>query len=176
MNIFVVREESGDFIIRPDSTLNRGGEDYYCPSEISEIETRHIIFLRIDKLGKSILRKFSHRYYSLIGYGITISACTDNISWKYSEPARSMIANYLDDTTVVSDTVPLNKFAPFEENAEKRERFLEYADTKIEEISALTSVKSGDLIAFETGDAVRIKRCADPTHIAWKNLNFNIIW
>lgn len=155
MNIITVTYNSDFFYIRPDISLNRDGNDYFCPDNITEIAVAPFIYIRIDKAGKSIQSKFAHRYYSSIGYGVNLSgqSLIDN-----NIPQSFLMANALDNTTYISqlyhpDEFPLEKLVQEFQNTLSAENgtaaLLNIFNKKIEQITSLSSVRTGDLIALE---------------------------
>ncbi len=181
MNIVTVPFNSTFYYIRPDISLNRDSNDYFCPECISEITVVPFIYIRMDKAGKSIASKFAERYYSQIGYGLNLSAKS---LVEEGIPLSAAMANSLDNTTYVSD---LNKFEEFNigefasqlrEFAEQKfiresgvsvrihiaegrdgdevrmDHIREMFNRKIALITPFTSVRSGDYIAIELSDPV----------------------
>lgn len=60
--------------MKPDSALLRKNEPFYLPSFSTEIHHEIELVVKIDKLGKSISKKFAPRYYSSIGLGVDFTA------------------------------------------------------------------------------------------------------
>ncbi len=146
MNILTVSHNSDFYYIRPDISLNRDSNDYFCPDGITEITVAPFIYIRMDKAGKAVSRKFAPRYYSTVGYGVNLTAAS---LINCEVPQSFLTANSLDNTTYVSATYSFEEF-PFEilDNL-SGEKIKEIFNEQIEKITRLTSVRTGDYIAIE---------------------------
>lgn len=60
--------------MKPDSALLRNNDPFYIPGWSNDVHHEIELVVRISKLGKSIDRKFAHRYYKEIGLGIDFTA------------------------------------------------------------------------------------------------------
>jgi acylpyruvate hydrolase len=60
--------------MKPDSALLRNNDPFYIPDWSNDVHHEIELIVRICKLGKSIERKFAHRYYKEIGIGIDFTA------------------------------------------------------------------------------------------------------
>ncbi len=167
MNILTVTYNSDFYYIRPDISLNRDSNDYFCPDGITEITVAPFLYIRIDKAGKAVNRKFAPRYYSSIGYGINLTAAS--IIDK-NAPQSFLTANSLDNSTYVSKICTLDEFEPeilleslqqfckssnvsvpedVMEVLSGKENIVQLFNTQLEKITRLTSVRTGDFIAVE---------------------------
>ncbi len=72
MNITVRLYGSGSFICRPDTTWERESRDFFSPEFVGDIWYSPAVFARISKAGKFIGRKFAHRYYDGVNFGILL--------------------------------------------------------------------------------------------------------
>lgn len=156
MNIVTVPYNSDFYYVRPDISLNRDSNDYFCPDEVTEITVAPFVYIRMDKAGKAISYKFAGRYCSQMGYGVNLTA-QSLINKDY--PMSFLTANSLDNTTYVSklylpEEFPTNELEGLNINsAELLERFYK----QIEKITKLTSVRTGDLILLELSAPVTVK-------------------
>lgn len=182
MNIITTTYISNLFYIRPDISLNRDSNDYFCPDGIEEITVTPFIYVKMDKAGKAVQAKFASRYYSSIGYGVNITA-PSLIDNRY--PQSFLMANSLDNSTIVSALSKIEDFqfdhnlkgspincnnAEWIENLSKDD-LITLINNKIEAISKFTSFKTGDYIAIE------IAQCTRATigeRVIWKELAFTI--
>lgn len=69
MNI-VVRTYTGKIIVRPDTSRDHNGEDFYVPEFVDTLEFAPVIFAHICRAGKFIERKFAPRYYDSVSFGL----------------------------------------------------------------------------------------------------------
>lgn len=60
--------------MKPDSALLRNNDPFYIPEWTKDVHYELELIVRINRLGKSIGRKFANRYYSEIGLGIDFTA------------------------------------------------------------------------------------------------------
>ena len=162
MNIITTTYNSKFFYIRPDISLNRDSNDYFCPEEIKELTVAPFLYIRMDKAGKAVQAKFAQRYYSTIGYGLNITA-KSLIDKNF--PQSFLMANSLDNSTIVSPLYNIEEFpiktlkaTSLTANCQDGtiENIIDLFNRKIEQISPLTSFKTGDYIAVEIAEHVNI--------------------
>ncbi|HKL03931.1 MAG TPA: fumarylacetoacetate hydrolase family protein [Cryomorphaceae bacterium] len=60
--------------IKPETALLPKGHPFFYPDHTEELHFELELVLRINRLGKHIDKKFSHKYYSEIGLGIDFTA------------------------------------------------------------------------------------------------------
>ncbi|MDX9880903.1 MAG: fumarylacetoacetate hydrolase family protein [Prolixibacteraceae bacterium] len=60
--------------MKPDSALLRNNDPFYIPDWSDDVHYELELIVRINRLGKSIERRFANRYYSEIGLGIDFTA------------------------------------------------------------------------------------------------------
>ena len=163
MNIITVPYGSKGFYVRPDTSLNRDSNDYFCPDGITELAAAVFIYAKATKAGKSVSSKFAPRYYTAIGTGIHLSAsqlASDN------RPESWWIAHSLDNSTFLTGD---------ETNAaEMPAEMVEKINAAFEAASKLVSFRTGDYIAVEIGLPVTITSPAESfTH---NGKEIRIIW
>lgn len=62
------------FFMKPDSALLRNNDPFYLPDWTNEVHHEIELIVKISRLGKSIEKRFAHRYYHEIGLGIDFTA------------------------------------------------------------------------------------------------------
>lgn len=62
------------FFMKPDVAQLRPGYDFYYPTFSKDVHFECEVVVKITKPGKSIDRKFAHKYYEGIGLGIDFTA------------------------------------------------------------------------------------------------------
>lgn len=159
MNIVTVPYNSDFYYIRPDISLNRDSNDYFCPDEVTEITVAPFVYIRMDKAGKAISYKFAGRYCSQIGYGVNLTA-QSLINKDY--PMSFLTANSLDNTTYVSklylpEEFPANDLQDNSLQILNTEELIDRFHKQIEKITRLTSVRTGDLILLELTEPSIVK-------------------
>jgi len=60
--------------MKPDSALLRNNDPFYIPDWSNDIHYEVELIVRISKLGRSVEKRFAHRYYKEIGLGIDFTA------------------------------------------------------------------------------------------------------
>jgi 2-keto-4-pentenoate hydratase/2-oxohepta-3-ene-1,7-dioic acid hydratase in catechol pathway len=142
---------------KPDSALLRNNDPFYIPDFAKSFHYEVEILLRINRLGKSIDKKFAHRYYDEIGLGIDFTArdLQDDLRAK-GLPWEKCKA--FDRSAVVSKFVDKNNYADLqnlnfrlEVNGEVRQKgntkdMIFSFDSIIEHISQYFTLKMGDFI------------------------------
>lgn len=62
------------FFLKPDSSILPNKNAFYIPAFTDDVHYEVELVVKINRLGKHIDRKFSHRYYNEIGLGIDFTA------------------------------------------------------------------------------------------------------
>ncbi|QKG80166.1 fumarylacetoacetate hydrolase family protein [Tenuifilum thalassicum] len=62
------------FFIKPDNCLLRNNQPFFYPDFTNDLHYELEVVLRINRLGRSINKKFAHRYYDAITLGIDFTA------------------------------------------------------------------------------------------------------
>ena len=60
--------------LKPDTALLRNNDPFYIPEWSNDVHHEIELIVKISRLGKSIDKKFAHRYYGEIGLGIDFTA------------------------------------------------------------------------------------------------------
>jgi len=68
----VVRTAAGRFIVRPDTTREKNGEDFWLPDDVTEVTWSPVFFVRLSRSGKAIGKRFAVRYYDLWSCGVLL--------------------------------------------------------------------------------------------------------
>lgn len=163
MNIITVPYGSKGFYVRPDTSLNRDSNDYFCPEGITELAAAVFIYAKAIKAGKSVSSKFAPRYYTAIGTGIHLAApqlASDN------RPESWWTAHSLDNSTFLTGD---------ETNAsEMPAEMVEKINAAFEAASKLVSFRTGDYIAVEIAEPVPIT--APKESFCHNGKEIRIIW
>lgn len=159
MNIIVSVFGTGTHCVRPDTTLERESEIFYIPGNITELSYVPVMFVRACKAGKHVGEKFAERYYDCGGFGILLYG--ENLI-REAGPAGFAMASSMDRTSYLpmpmyGRDVLANSGNIFTAGTDScPEAFVCRAGTEkinaaIPQVTALTSVRTGDIIAVETG-------------------------
>lgn len=161
MNIITLPYGSKGFYVRPDTSLNRDSNDYFCPEEVTELAAAVFIYAKAIKAGKCVASKFAGRYYSVIGWGIHLYVPSlDN-----GTPEGWWMSRSLDSSTFIWEDTPAEQ-APAE--------YIETINAAFEATSKYVSFRTGDCIAVEVEPATTIKK-GEPSFTC-NNKHINIIW
>ena len=159
MNI-VTKTYSGKYIVRPDTTLERNGKDFYPPEDVDTLLYCPVIFARVCKPGKSVAQKFASRYYDAVGVGLLLhpkclldgsaegfacASCLDHTSI-LPFPLFDKATLDRDNTFIVTVKKEVGRkrvaFAWSEGSSEIMEKAIEGATSRI-------FIRTGDLVAIE---------------------------
>ena len=163
MNIITVPYNSKGYFVRPDTSLNKDSNDYFCPDNITELAVASFIFVRASKAGKSVSAKFASRYYTTYGTGFRLWAPGMIDS---SAPESWWMANSLDNSTFITEEgLPADQIP--QEMAKK-------IDAAIEAASSLVSFRTGDYIAVDLQDCGTLASPA--AQFTCNGKTINIIW
>ena len=164
MNI-IVRTASGRVHVRPDNTLDRYSWDFYVPDGIGTVSASPVVFARITRPGKCVGVKFASRYFEGCGAGVLLYpeelACegpegfADAIRLDQSSCLPDASVGTLEGAFEVRAEVSGGSGADvlFSGTADGADRMLAEA---IAEVSVLTLVRTGDLVAVELAPRARV--------------------
>lgn len=62
------------FFIKPDNCLLRNDQPFYYPEFTKELHYELEVVLRINRLGRSINKRYAHRYYDAVTLGVDFTA------------------------------------------------------------------------------------------------------
>lgn len=157
--------ETPMFFMKPDTSLLRSPRDFFYPSFSKEIHYECELVVRINKVGKSIKKKFAHRYYNEIGLGIDFTA--RDLQKKCKEKGHPWeVAKAFENSAVISDkflsteSLEMNKLAfTLENNGEVVQSgnisdMIFSIDELIAHVSQFMTLKTGDLIYTGTPSGV----------------------
>lgn len=161
MNIITVPYGSKGFYVRPDTSLNKDSNDYFCPEEITGLAAAVFIYARAAKAGKCVASKFAGRYYSVVGKGIHLSAP----ELEAGSPENWWMAHSLDSSTFIIEEFPA-------ENASAED--IEKINAAFEAASKHVSFRTGDYIAVEIAPPVKIGK-GNPS-FSHNGKEINLIW
>jgi hypothetical protein len=162
LNIFTIPYSSKGFYARPDTSLNRDSNDYFCPDSLTELAAAVFIYARASKAGKSVAAKFAPRYYNIVGKGVHFTApqmiCNDS-------PETWWISRSLDNSTFLLDS---------EDNASAvAPEIIELINAAFETVAKYVSFRTGDYIAIEIGPSTIV---ANGNNFKYEDKEINIIW
>ncbi len=161
MNIFTIPYGSKGFYARPDTSLNRDSNDYFCPDSVTELAAAVFIFAKAAKAGKCVASKFAGRYYTVVGRGVHLIAP----ELMDGTPEGWWLANSLDSTTFITEESNAADAAPEE---------IQAINNAFERISGQVSFRTGDIIAIEIGERTVIPQGTPSYKAGEKEINF--IW
>ena len=164
MNIIIkpYNPQEGLFYFKPDTTLNRDYTNLYLPHFIKRVEAKELFYTRIDRAGKGIAERYASRYFSKGNYALSISIAPDIFPNAAPSTAPSQAASAT--PSQASSTRPsaaiINRsvansidYSFYSMPAEKIEdpQLIEQFCKYIAQITEIISLRTGDIIAIETG-------------------------
>ena len=160
MNIIIkpYNPQEGLFYFKPDTTLNRDYTNLYLPHFIKRVEAKELYYIRIDRAGKGIAERYASRYFSKGNYALSISIAPDIFPNATPSQAPSAAPNATPSQTPsaaiingsVANAIDYSFYSmPAEkiEDPQLIEEFCKY----IAQITEIISLRTGDIIAIETG-------------------------
>lgn len=152
MNIIIkpYNPQEGLFYFKPDTTLNRDYTNLYLPHFIKRVEAKELFYIRIDRAGKGIAERYASRYFSKGNYALSISIAPDI----FPNAAPSTAPNATPSAAIINGSVANSiDYSFYSMPAEKIEdpQLIEEFCKYIAQITEIISLRTGDIIAIETG-------------------------
>lgn len=176
MNIIIkpYNPQEGLFYFKPDTTLNRDYTNLYLPHFIKRVEAKELYYIRIDRAGKGIAERYASRYFSKGNYALSISIAPDIFPNAAPSVAPSQAPSAMPSQAAsatpsaapnatpsatpsaaiingsVANSIDYSFYSmPAEkiEDPQLIEEFCKY----IAQITEIISLRTGDIIAIETG-------------------------
>ena len=149
--------------LKPDSSLLPKRNPFFLPDFSKEIHYEVELVYKIDKLGKSIEKKFAKNYYSEVGLGIDFTA--RDLQKKCKKKGHPWeIAKAFDQSAVVGEKfIPINSLDSVNFSLQKNNKVVQKSnanqmifsiDEIISYISKFMTLKIGDLIFSGTPSGV----------------------
>ena len=152
MNIIIkpYNPQEGLFYFKPDTTLNRDYTNLYLPHFIKRVAATELFYIRIDRAGKGIAERYASRYFSKGNYALSISIAPDI----FPNAAPSTAPNATPSAAIINGSVANSiDYSFYSMPAEKVEdpQLIEQFCKYIAQITEIISLRTGDIIAIETG-------------------------
>ena len=160
MNIIIkpYNPQEGLFYFKPDTTLNRDYTNLYLPHFIKRVEAKELYYIRIDRAGKGIAERYASRYFSKGNYALSISIAPDifpNATPSQAPSAApSATQSQAPSAAIINRSVANSiDYSFYSMPAEKIEdpQLIEEFCKYIAQITEIISLRTGDIIAIETG-------------------------
>ncbi|MGE0076260.1 MAG: fumarylacetoacetate hydrolase family protein [Bacteroidales bacterium] len=160
------------FFIKPDTCLLRNGQPFYYPDFTTDLQYEVEIVLRINRLGRSINKRFAHRYYDAVTLGIDFTArdlqreCKQKgLPWEiskafdYSAPVGEFILKEEIENLGAID-FRLEKNDEIVQHGNTRDMIFDYDDL-IDHVSKYVTFRIGDLMFTGTPAGVGSVKIGD---------------
>ena len=145
------------FFMKPETAMIVKNRPFFLPDFSNDIHYEVELLVRINKLGKSIQKKFAHTYYDEIGLGIDFTA-RDLQQKVRSEGLPWEITKSFDGSAIIGTFLPKSQFTelnniPF--HLQLNDRIVQQGnssdmifdiDSIIEYVSQFVTLKIGDII------------------------------
>ena len=156
MNIIIkpYNPQEGLFYFKPDTTLNRDYTNLYLPHFIKRVEAKELFYIRIDRAGKGIAERYASRYFTKGNYALSISIAPDIFPNTTPSQAPSAAPNTTPSAAIINRSVAnAIDYSFYSMPAEKIEdpQLIEQFCKYIAQITEIISLRTGDIIAIETG-------------------------
>lgn len=166
------RPDEPVIFLKPDSSILRKNRPFFIPDFSNDLHHEVELVLKIDKVGKSISRKFASRYYSSVGLGIDFTArdLQNKLKDKGLPWEKSKAFDF--SAAISTDFIPLDELNTnnirfrLDINGETRQtgdssHMIFPFDELIEHISKFFTLKTGDLIYTGTPAGVSAVKIND---------------
>ena len=151
--------------IKPDSSIILKNQPFFIPDFTNDVHYETEVILKICKLGKSIDKKFAHKYYDKISLGIDFTARdiqnelkTKGLPWEKSKAfdGSALIGDWIDKNEFkdVNDLNFILKKNGSDAQVGNTSYMLWGFDELISEISKFFTLKIGDVIFTGTPSGV----------------------
>ncbi len=168
VNLVTIKGNGESFFMTPDTSINRDGKDYFCPEFADEFAAACFLYVRIAKNAKSVGEKYAARYISGFGYGVRLEACNipDN-----GAQYRDFISVAFDNTAYISPLFTQEEFVSIRPTLKIGNTNMGAIDQSdiakviddyqkvIANITRISTLRSGDMLLFETDVYNREKPC-----------------
>ena len=156
MNIIIkpYNPQEGLFYFKPDTTLNRDYTNLYLPHFIKRVAATELFYIRIDRAGKGIAERYASRYFSKGNYALSISIAPDIVPNAAPSATPSAAPNTTPSAAIINRSVANSiDYSFYSMPAEKIEdpQLIEQFCKYIAQITEIISLRTGDIIAIETG-------------------------
>lgn len=160
MNIIIkpYNPQEGLFYFKPDTTLNRDYTNLYLPHFIKRVEAKELYYIRIDRAGKGIAERYASRYFSKGNYALSISIAPDIFpnatpsqapsAAPSATPSQAPSAAIINGS--VANSIDYSFYSMPAEKIEEHQLIEEFCKY-IAQITEIISLRTGDIIAIETG-------------------------
>ncbi len=159
------KPDSPILFLKPETSIIQKKQPFFIPDFSNDVQYEVEVLIKINRLGKAISPKFSHKYYDEIGLGIDFTARDlqnklkkDSLPWEKSKSfdGSALIGNWInkkniDDLNNIDFRLTKNG-----NNVQKgnTSQMLWGIDELISEISKFFTLKIGDIIFTGTPSGV----------------------
>ncbi|HNX22167.1 MAG TPA: fumarylacetoacetate hydrolase family protein [Bacteroidales bacterium] len=145
------------FFMKPETAMIVKNRPFFLPDFSNDIHYEVELLVRINKLGKSIQKKFAHTYYDEIGLGIDFTA-RDLQQKVRSEGLPWEITKSFDGSAIIGTFLPKSQFTDLNNisfHLQLNDRIVQQGnssdmifdiDSIIEYVSQFVTLKIGDII------------------------------
>ena len=159
------KPDSPLLFLKPETSIIQKKQPFFIPNFSNDVQYEVEVLIKINRLGKAISPKFSHKYYDEIGLGIDFTARDlqnklkkDSLPWEKSKSfdGSALIGNWInkkniDDLNNLDFSLTNNGDIVQKGNTSK---MLWKIDKLISEISKFFTLKIGDIIFTGTPSGV----------------------
>ena len=141
--------------ILPDSAILFSNRPFFVPQFAENYVAHPSLVVRIDRLGKSVSKRFAPRYYNAVAAGVTVQA-KHIVSYEQAEAEPHALATCFDGAVMLGDFIPVEELneKPVVTTCINRDivdtldtcQLAMSIDELIEHVSRFFTLKTGDLI------------------------------
>lgn len=95
--------------IKPDSALLKDHKPFFIPDDLGRIEYEAEVVVRICRLGKTIPKRFAHRYYNAVTLGVDFTARELQVKLRQKGLPWELCKSF-DGAATIGDWVEIEKY------------------------------------------------------------------
>jgi 2-keto-4-pentenoate hydratase/2-oxohepta-3-ene-1,7-dioic acid hydratase in catechol pathway len=159
------KPDSPILFLKPETSIIQKKQPFFIPDFSNDVQYEVEVLIKINRLGKAISPKFSHKYYDEIGLGIDFTARDlqnklkkDSLPWEKSKSfdGSALIGNWINKKNIDDLNNIDFRLIKNGNNVQKgnTSQMLWGIDELISEISKFFTLKIGDIIFTGTPSGV----------------------
>ena len=153
------------FFLKPDTAMTIRNRPFFLPDFSNQIDYEVELLFKINKVGKSIQKKYAHTYYDEIGLGVDFTA-RDIQKKVFAESLPWEISKAFDGSAVMSKFYPKTQFQNLDNldfSLKLNDKIVQTGNTVdmlfnidsiIEYVSQFITLKIGDIIFTGTPSGI----------------------
>jgi 2-keto-4-pentenoate hydratase/2-oxohepta-3-ene-1,7-dioic acid hydratase in catechol pathway len=161
----IITNANEQFYLIPDSALLLKNRPFFCPDYVENLHAKLLLVVKINRLGKYIQEKFAPTYYDEVGFAINFYDKTSlknqiqqGFPWERATcfDGSFALSEFMKISETIGDVLNVRAYCntPLHGQNEQTLPFdFQQIPQIISELSTFMTLKIGDYIAIELGEA-----------------------